>query len=74
MGIDQIAGEALRLDPHDRATLAETIWESLEDPYEIPCEISDKEAIALALKRDQEMERGDVPSISHQELMSRLRK
>jgi len=30
MNIDQLASEALRLDPKDRAVLAETIWESLE--------------------------------------------
>lgn len=29
MNIDQIASEVLRLSPHDRAMLAQTIWESL---------------------------------------------
>ncbi len=33
MNIDHIANEALRLNPQERAILAETIWESLEDPY-----------------------------------------
>ena len=73
MSIDQIASEALRLNPRDRAILAETIWESLEDPYLIPCKLSDKEAIALARKRDQEIEQGNVVPLSHQDLMSRLR-
>lgn len=73
MNIDNIASEALRLSPRDRAALAETIWESLEDPYRIPCKMSDKEALALARKRDEEIERGDVEPLSHQELMNRLR-
>jgi hypothetical protein len=73
MNIDQIASDALRLNPRDRAILAETIWQSLEDPYVAPCEISDEEAIALARKRNLEIERGGVIPLSHQELMSRLR-
>jgi putative addiction module component (TIGR02574 family) len=73
MNIDNIASEALRLSPYDRAVLAETIWESLEDPYLIPCELSDNEAIVLARKRDEEIEQGNVKPLSHQELMKRLR-
>ena len=38
MNIDQIASEALRLDPKDRALLVETIWESLEDSYAVGLE------------------------------------
>lgn len=74
MNIDQIASEALRLSVQDRAILAETIWESLEDPYVFSSDISDEEAIALAKERDEEIERGDVTPLSHKELMSRLRK
>ena len=74
MSIDQIASEALRLNPHDRAILAEAIWESLEDPYISSSDISEEEAIALAKQRDKEIERGDAVPLSHQELMDRLRK
>ena len=73
MSIDQIANEALRLSPHERAILAEAIWESLEDPYVISRDISDDEAISLAKRRDMEIERGDVTPLSHKELMDRLR-
>ncbi len=73
MNIDQIANEALRLSSQDRAILAETIWESLEDPYVLSSDISDEEAIALAKQRDEEIERGDVVPLSHRELMNRLR-
>ena len=74
MNIDQLASEALRLSSQDRAILAETIWESLEDPYILPSDISDEEAIALAKQRDAEIERGDVVPLAHKELMNRLRK
>ena len=73
MSIDQIASEALQLDPRDRATLAETIWESLEDPFEVPCDITDDEAINLAHRRDEEISNGKVSPVSHHDMMSRLR-
>jgi putative addiction module component (TIGR02574 family) len=73
MNIDQIASEALRLSSQERATLAETIWESLEDPYILLSDISDDEAIVLAKQRDEEIEKGEVLPLSHKELMKRLR-
>ena len=48
MSIDQIASEALRLPAKDRAMLAESRWESLADPYQVPAEKDDAETIALA--------------------------
>jgi len=72
MSIDQIAAEALRLPPRQRALLAESLWESLADPGET--EASDADAIALALERDRQIEAGEVKPISHEEMMSRLRR
>ena len=74
MSVDQIAAEALRLPPKERAKLAESLWESLVDPFKIPSESDDAEAIALALKRDRQLEAGEVQPLSHDELMSRLRR
>ncbi len=74
MSIDQIAGEALMLGAKDRAVLAETIWESLEEPFSFSSDLSDEKALALAKKRDREMEDGTVTPLSHQELMGRLRR
>ena len=73
MGIEQIASEALSLSPHDRAVLAQTIWESLESPYLVAPELSDDEAIVLAKQRDREIENGEVEPLSHSELMTTLR-
>ena len=74
MSIDQIAAEALRLPPKERAMLAESLWESLVDPFKVPAEIDDSEALALALERDRQLETGEVQALSHEELMSRLRR
>ena len=73
MSIDQIAPEALRLPPRERALLAASLWESVEDPYVLAADRSDEDAIALALARDAELESGMVCPISHTELMTRLR-
>jgi putative addiction module component (TIGR02574 family) len=74
MSIEQIAAEALRLPPEQRALLAESLWESLDDPYKLPAELDDVHALALALERDQELETGKVQPVSHEELMARLRR
>ena len=74
MNLDKIASEALRLNPRDRAVLAEAIWESLEDPYFIPNDMSEKEALALAKQREKEIEQGKAVPLPHKELMDRLRK
>lgn len=74
MSIDQIASEALRLPPKERAMLAESLWESLVDPFKIPPESDDNEALALALERDRQLETGEVQAISHEEMMLRLRR
>jgi hypothetical protein len=73
MSIEQIAAEALRLSPKQRALLAESLWESLGDPFELPAEIEDEEALRLAIERDRQIESGEVAPISHDQLMARLR-
>jgi hypothetical protein len=74
MSIDQIAPEALRLPTRERALLAASLWESVEDPYVLAADRSDEDAITLALARDAELESGMVTPLSHEELMTRLRR
>ena len=74
MNLDKIASEASRLNPRERAILAEAIWESLEDPYFIPNDMTEKEALALAKQREEEIEQGKAVPLSHKELMNRLHK
>ena len=54
--------------------LAESLWESLVDPFKVPAESDDNETLALALERDRQLETGEVQALSHEELMSRLRR
>lgn len=73
MSIEEIAAEALRLSPSQRAVLAESLWESLADPYET-AEPDETSAVELAAVRDRQIDTGEVRAISHDELMSRLRR
>ncbi len=73
MSIDQIASEALKLPTRERAMLAASLWESIEDPFEFSVDLDDEAALKLAEKRDQEIESGQVTAISHDQLMHRLR-
>lgn len=74
MNVDELAPEALKLPIRERAILAAFLWESLDDPYAKVEELDDEEALALAEKRDAEIESGAVKPLTHAELMSRLRK
>lgn len=73
MSIDQIAAEALRLPPRERALLAESLWESLEDPFKAPGDMDEESALALAKERERQLDSGDVKPMSHEDLMARLR-
>lgn len=72
MSIDQIASAALKLSPREKAVLAETLWESLGDPYDGSSE-DEAATRELVERRDAEIETGKVKAISHEELMRRLR-
>ncbi len=74
MSIDQIAAEALRLPPRQRAMLAESLWESLVDPFEAAAAGDDEQLAALASERDRQMDVGEIQPLSHEELMARLRR
>jgi putative addiction module component (TIGR02574 family) len=73
MLIDEIAPEALKLPPRERALLAASLWESIGDPNDLAADLDDEEAISLALTRDAEIESGQVKALSHEDLMNRLR-
>ena len=74
MSIDQIVSEALRLPVKQRALLAESLWESLEDSFEGALVSDDATAAALAVERDRQIDAGEVQAITHDEMMARLRR
>lgn len=73
MSIEQVTAEALQLTPRERALLAESLWESLGDPFRSDESTEDEDA-RLALAREREMETGTVQAVSHEQMMARLRK
>lgn len=73
MSIDEIAPEALKLPTRERALLAASLWESIEDPFELSVDLDDEASLNLVEKRDHEIESGQVAAVSHQDLMRRLR-
>ena len=74
MSIDQIAAEALCLPPQKRAMLAESLWESLADPFTVSPQAEEVEAFALAAERDRQISSGEVDPVPHEEMMARLRR
>ena len=72
MSLDQIAPAALSLPLRERAMLATSLWEILDDPF-AAADIDESEALALAIERDRQIESGEVVPLSHDELMRRLR-
>ena len=52
--------------------LAESLWESLVDPFKVPALADDSEAVALATERERQLESGEVQAVSHEEMMIRL--
>jgi hypothetical protein len=74
MSIEQLTSEALGLTPEQRARLAESLWESLGDPFQSSADMSEDAALALAQERDRQIDKTEVRPVSHEEMMARLRR
>lgn len=69
---EQIIAEALQLDEKERAEMAHQLLVSLEPVAEDPAEI-EQAWIEEALRRDAEMESGEVEGIPVDEVLRRIR-
>jgi Putative addiction module component len=74
MSIEQLTSEALGLAPEQRARLAESLWESLGDPFQASADMSEDAALALAQERDRQIDKAEILPVSHEEMMARLRR
>jgi putative addiction module component (TIGR02574 family) len=74
MSMDQIAFEAWRLPAKERALLAGSLWESLEDPSATAAQMDDAAVVTLAKERDRQVEAGRVEAVTREEMMARLRR
>lgn len=70
--VEQIAAEALELGEKDRAQLVHRLLLSLEPAVEDQAEV-EKAWIEEALRRDAEMESGEVEGIPGEEVFRRIR-
>ena len=66
--------EALKLPPQARAKLAESLWESLADPFLVAADTEEAEAIAMAFERDRQLDVGEVQGVSHSDMMAKFRR
>ena len=73
MSIEQIASEALRLPAKERALLAGSLWQSLDDPFATGSQSDEADGLSIAIERDEQLDRGEAKTISHEEMMTRLR-
>ena len=70
----EITNRIMALPAAERAAIAQTVWQSIEEDEAIIPPQSDAEAIASAHRRDAEMSRGRVSQRAHQEVMRNARR
>lgn len=71
---EKLAREAMTLPSSDRAKLAHRLIASLDDEDAEVAEAADTAGKAEALRRKDELDRGEVQPISHDELFRRVRR
>lgn len=70
--ITQLTDHLLSLPVHDRVTLAQKLWESIEFP-ELQNASTAADPLALARMRSAEVEAGTVQTIPHDKVMQEAR-
>ena len=72
--IQSVLDELLKLPLDQRVAIAQALWASIDDSAKQP-QIEDEEAFMEELmRRDAEMESGEVTPMTHEELMTAVRK
>ena len=71
MSIDQLTAEALSLPPEERETLAQKLWESIDDQEELDLE---PEYMREVLRRVEELRSGKVVGIPWEEVLASARR
>jgi putative addiction module component (TIGR02574 family) len=71
---EQLKQAAMALPLDDRIELAEALWDSLNISAGPDSEARDREDVALALARHEELATGKVTSLTHQEVIAAARR
>ena len=69
----EIETQVLALPAGERLLLAQRLWDSLEQPGAPVPDMTETEVIALARRRDSELEAGRVEGRPHEEVMKAAR-
>ena len=74
MTVEELTSQILALPPDKRAALAQTVWKSLEDSQVNILPEAEADALALARRRDEEMESGAVVERDHKKVIEHARR
>ncbi len=66
MSTQQLTTEAMALPISERVSLAQTLWQSIDPGLAVA---KDREALAEAIRRDEELSSGVVQGRTHEEVM-----
>lgn len=69
-GLADVKNEAMKLSPHDRLALVTFLWDSLAEG---DLHFDHRETAQEALRRNDELEHGLSPEITHEEVMAEAR-
>jgi putative addiction module component (TIGR02574 family) len=69
MGHDQLLEQLMALPLAERVDLAQALWQSIDEAPEAVGDDREREAVALAFKRDAELSDGTVTGRSHEDVM-----
>ena len=71
MSTQQLTSEAMALPISERVSLAQALWQSIDAGL---AAAKDREAIAEAIRRDEELSSGEVQGRTHEEVMRAARR
>ncbi len=71
MSTQQLTNEAMALPLSERVSLAQSLWQSIDDDL---ATANEREALQEAIRRDAELSSGAVVGRTHEEVMQAARK
>jgi putative addiction module component (TIGR02574 family) len=74
MSNERLISQALALPLQERVTLAEALWQSIDEEPQADSSIEEREATTHALRRDAELASGAVVGRTHDQVMDAARR
>ncbi|HQU42474.1 MAG: hypothetical protein B7Z73_08915 [Planctomycetia bacterium 21-64-5] len=73
MQTDELVQQLIALPLPDRVTVAQALWESIDEGLATDVADEQRDAIQAAVRRDDELSSGSVVGRSHEEVMQAVR-